>query len=78
MSGVYLKYPRNNLVQISDSSSKVSIDNIAGLVKEILQPHIRPLTYKSTDDGFYMTFARDTNVNSLFTLENLNKPRPFN
>ena len=78
MSGVYLKYPRNNLVQISESSIKVSINNIAGLVKDILPAHIRPLTYKSIEEGFYLTFARDTNVNPFFTSENLNKLRQYN
>ena len=78
MSEIYLKHPRNNLVQISESTSKVSINNIAGLVKDILPAHIRPLTYKSIDDGFYLTFAQDTNVNPFFTSENLNKLRQFN
>ena len=76
MSGIYLKYPINNLIAI-ESNTKVSLTTIIRVTKEIL-PHSAPLNYRSIEGGFYLSFVNDKDINLFFTPQNLYKLKKLN
>ena len=76
MSGVYLKYPTNTLINI-ESNTKVSLQTIISLTKEIL-PQSAPLNYRAIDGGFYLSFVNDKEINSFFLPKNLYKLKRLN
>ena len=77
MSGLYLTYPKNTLIQI-DTIRKVDISTLIKLVTEILPPHASPLNYKSIDNSFYLTFVHEKDVNLFFEPANAQKLKKYN
>ena len=77
MSSLFLKYPKNTLVQI-DTIPKVNISTVIRVVTSIVPPNSTPLNYKAVDDGYLLTFANEKSINSFFTPANIIKLKEFN
>ena len=77
MSSLFLKYPKNTLVQI-DTIPKVNISTVIRVVTSIVPPNSTPLNYKAVDDGYLLTFANEKSINLFFTPANLIKLKEFN
>ena len=72
MSGLFLKYPSHNLVQIN-TINKVNLSTVIRLVTSIVPPKSTPLAYKAIENGFLITFRNDKDINSFFVPDNLSK-----
>ena len=77
MSSLFLKYPKNTLVQI-DTIPKVNISTVIRVVTSIVPPNSTPLNYKAVDDGYLLTFANEKSINLFFTPANIIKLKEFN
>ena len=77
MSGLFLKYPSHNLVQIN-TINKVNLSTVIRLVTSIVPPKSTPLAYKAIENGFLITFRNDKDINSFFVPDNLSKLEQHN
>ena len=56
----------------------MNISTLIKIVKDILPPKTTPLSYKSTDDGFMLSFLNDKDINPFYNPENLLKLKQYN
>ena len=77
MSGIFLKHPKNTLVQI-DTTPKVNLSTIIRVVSSIVPPNSTPLNYKRVDQGYSLSFVNDKDINHFYSPANLNKLKEYN